>query len=646
MTLPIPRLLQALELAALWVTTFVFPLLVMPGVTFDEFKVPKMALLLAGVGLAAGARIARSGFSEVESLDKRMLAIAGLVVITLTISWALSDFKEWSLIGQYYRYQGLVPYILFTAYGVLAATSFRGRTHEIAWAVTLAAALTGLYSLIQAFHLDPLFVVSTPEGLQPSFSTIGNSNFAGGWHALALPVSIGLLLRESGRKREIAVATSALITCGVYFSFSQGAWLAAVGAAIAFTGFIASRRFAKGGLPGLLGAALMGVIAVAAVISVLYSESALSLLGPTIQDRAWGWKGAIESWRDNPLAGRGPNTFALFAHEYSPFNERFHLGYRDDPHSVPLFFLASSGIIGAIGYLGAVAWVLTASSRTALKKKDPLAIGMAASMIAYAIQALVSIDDPSLRLGFWGLGGAALAAATDPTHTRAAYAIKAPAFRTGAAAIAGTLVISISGVGAWRFLEADRSARTGADAALDNDPSVTVDAFERARALRDDRWYAQLAGKNIGELAARRDAAGARLFERMQQHFNSVVGPPSPFALFTEGRLTDAWAEKVDPGVKDRALHLLRRAHDLDPGELDHALYLAFILGDVGADQEAIELLKAYLKFDIQNARFWSGWALVNARAGRDSVAWAVIQSHNLDVGDPQVRQTLELLFD
>ena len=646
MTSRIPRLLHAVELGVLWATTFLFPLLVLPGVTYDEFKVPKMALLLAGVGIAAGARIARAGAQQVEPLNKHMLAVAAVVVLPLAVSWAFSEFKEWSLVGQYYRYQGLLPYMLFAAYGVLVATSFKGRTREIAWAVTLSASLTGLYSVIQAFHLDPLFIVGAAEGLQPSFSTIGNSNFSGGWHALALPVSLGLLFHERGRQREIAVVTSVLIACGVLFSFSQGAWLAALGSVIAFAGFVGSRRFTRASVFGLVGAALIGVVAAGAVAAVMVSESAASFLGVTIQDRAWGWEAAIESWGDSPLVGRGPNTFALFAHEYSPFNERFHLGYRDDPHSVPLFFLASSGIIGAIGYLGAVAWILAASSRSALENRDPLVIGMAAGVIAYAIQALVSIDDPTLRLGFWGIGGAALAAAVVPTRTRAARVSNSSAFKAGAAAIAGILVIGMAGVGSWRFLEADRSARTGADAALDNNPSAAVDAFERARTLRDDRLYAQLAGKNIGELATRRGAAGKELFEQMQRHFGSVVGPPSPFALFTEGRLTDAWAEKVDPSMKERAIQLLRQAHEADPGELDHALYLASILGDVGEHEQAIDVLESYLEYDIQSVRFWNTWALVNARAGHDSVAWETIQSKDLPAADPQVRRTIELLFD
>ena len=644
MTQRIPRLLQAIELGALWVTTFLFPLLVLPGVTYDEFKVPKMALLLAGVGLAAGARIARLGVSHVQPLDKRMLAISGLLVVPLTISWALSDFKEWSLVGQYYRYQGLLPYVLFAAYGVLVATSFRGRERYIAWAITLAASLTGLYSLVQAFHLDPLFPVNAADGLQASFSTVGNSNFSGGWHAVALPVSLGLFLNERGRKREITTVTSALIACGVLFSSSQGAWLAGVGALMAFTGFIASRRFALAGLLGLLGAAVMGLIAAGAVISVSYSETALSLLGQTVQDRAWGWEAAIESWRDNPLAGRGPNTFALFAHEYSPFEERFQSSYRDDPHSVPLFFLASSGIIGAIGYLSAVAWLVAASSRSALEKTSPLAAGMAGSLIAYAIQALVSIDDPTLRLAFWGLGGAALAATT--SAVRVPGPARSPGFKVVAASIVGILVMGIAGIGSWRFFEADRAARRGENAALDNKATAAVSAFERARSLRDDRWYGQLAGKRIGELGTRRGAAGRPLFEQMQQHFASLPGPPSTFALFTEGRLTDAWAEKVDPGAKGRAVQLIRQAHAVDPGELEHALYLASILGDVGKPMQALEVLEEYLKYDAQGPRFWSAWALANARAGHDSVAWAIIESRDLEVTDLWVKRAIELILD
>lgn len=636
--------LSKVERIALWGTTFLFPLIVLPGVTLDEFKVPKLAVLVLGVGIAVAARIAQAG--PREKLDQRMLLAGALLMVPLTASWLLSDFKGWSFLGQYFRYQGVLPYMLFAVYGTLMATAFKGRARTIAWAVGLAAGMTGLFSVIQVVGLDPLFFVS--GGLHPAFSTIGNSNFAGAWHAMAFPVMIGLAVSERARAREIAIALSALIALGILLSFSQGAWIASIGGSIALAGLLAGRRLGSARGIGLLLSGALAILAVASVIAVSFSDSALNLLGPTIQDRAWAWEAAIDSWKANPLIGRGPNTFALFAHEYSPFSERSNLtflDYRDDPHSVPLFFLASTGILGALGYISAVAVILRWTWKAAVDRADPVTMGAAAGLVAYCIQALVSLDDPTVRLAFWALAGAGLAGSyaqsSLPSVAVRDTRLSPRLPRFGAALLVLTAAFGTS----WAFLYADISIRAGAEAALDNSADAASEAFDRGLSLRDDDWYRYVAGKNTGELAVRRGLRGRDLFVDMQDHFASMRVPSTPLALLTEGRLTNAWAEKVDAGEKERALRLLREAHQIDPGGVDSAVAFAVVLSEMDRHREALAVLSLYTPNDPAYTGFWETWALINARAGNEQVAWEVVQYRGLDVESERVRETLELLI-
>lgn len=647
MTSSVDSVLAKVERSALWTTTFLFPLLVLPGITVDEFKAPKMALLILGVGIAGAARLARIGGGTLERLDRRMLAAGALLLAPQAISWAFSDLKEWSLVGQYLRYQGLLPYALFAAFGLLVATAFRGRTRSLAWAICLSAGVTGLYSVIQAVELDPLFLVSGPRRLDAAFSTIGNTNFAGSWHAMTFPVAIGLIASEKGRPREVAVGLSALIALGIFLSFSEGPWVAAVGGSAVLAGLMLGRRFDFARGVSLLVAATLAVLVVAAVISVSHSDRALALFGATVQDRAWAWEAAVESWSDDPLVGRGPNTFALFAHSFSPFEERANLSsldYRDDPHSVPLFFLASTGLLGLLGYAGAVGLVLRWTWIGAVKSADPLMMGIAAGLVSYGIQALVSLDDPTLRLAFWALAGAGLAGRVvdDSSGSTAPQPHRTPQI----AAFVAAFVVLIGGCTAsWSYLGADIAVRTGIEAALDNQADEATEAFERGLSLRDDDWYRLLAGRRTGELALRRGAEGEPLFESMQEHFAAMSVPRTPRALLMEGRLTNAWAENVDPAFKVRALELLSEAHRIDPGGVDSAVIFALALSESGRHDEALDVLRPYVKGDPAYTGFWETWALINARAGNEQAAWEIIQSRGLSVENQQVRRALELLI-
>ena len=646
MTSSVDDLLRRAERVTLWATTFLFPLLVLPGITYDEFKVPKVTLLLLGVGIAGSARLARMGRKVFTEFDGRMMAVAGLLLVPLTISWTFSDLKEWALMGQYFRYQGLLPYALFALYGVLVSAAFKGRARTIAWALVLSGAATGIYSLIQAFHLDPLFPVSTTGGFQPTFSSVGNSNFSGAWHAMTLPVAIGLSLSEHGRRREISIVVSLLIVPGVFFSASQGAWLAASGGLLAFAGLLIGRRSKIARVLCFLAVGVLAFVAVGTVVAVTLSDKALELLGPTIQDRAWGWEAALEAWKADPIVGRGPNTFALFSHQFSAVEERiFAFDYTDDPHSVPLFFLASSGLLGALGYLAATAAALWTAFTTFARRPDPLVIGLAAALVAYALQALISLDDPTLRLAFWGITGAVVA-----SRHKAPIASESPATEPSlnslsyAGVPAACILMGIAVILSWRFVVADAEVRAGVDAALDKRADKATSSFDRAIELREDVWYRYVAGKSLGELATRTE--NEELFLEMQEHFAAPTVPRPPWSLVTEALLTNAWAEKVDPDAKPRALELLQRAHETDPGGLAGAMNLALVLGDTGRHDDALDVLRSFIPYGIQNQTFWSTWALANARAGNHSIAWEVIQERDLSPADPRVSEALRLILD
>mgnify|MGYP001355753031 CR=1 FL=1 len=126
------------------------------------------------------------------------------------------------------------------------------------------------------------------------------------------------------------------------------------------------------------------------------STQALSNYNPnrlltTASNRWVWWKEAAGAFSDRPLGGWGAGSFGVV-----------HLLYRRDtlpvqqPHSVPLQFLAETGIAGALLGLGAFVLLLGAAARSvrgrAQGSERLLAAALLAGAVAYAVHSLYDWD--------------------------------------------------------------------------------------------------------------------------------------------------------------------------------------------------------------------------------------------------------------
>lgn len=618
--------------AVLWLVIVLVPLSMAPRWSLDEFNTPKINLFMVGLGIALVLRAVSWWKGEHFQVPMALAVAAGTLTTGLLVSWLFSPYREWAFMGRYLRYQGLLPYVLFVLFALLVADVFRGREHSIATALMTAGAIAGLYSIIQAFRLDPILPVISGSRLQPAFSTIGNSNFAGGFQAIALPIAAGVALRASGRRRDLALASGFLILCGLIFSASEGAWLAGAGGICVLLGLSLPTQLKRVRIALLITAGAAGVFAITAVAATMASETAASLFGPTVVVRANGWETAFSAWRDRPAIGWGPNTLALLGFEYRSLDEALTaVDYADDPHSVPIAFLGSTGLVGALAYIGAISTVLTVVLRAAWSKRTPLLVGFSAGLSAYAIQSFVSVDDVTIRAAFWATAGGALALAAGSGGARGTQesALASSRKRNSILNLLATATLVCLGLAiTWqgvRLSIADRAMYVGTERAKEDDVGATSD-FRRAISFYDDIEYRFAAGVFTGELGVRKGAAGRELFEEMRRHFEAIGTLRDPTMLIAEARLLHVWAARVDPDVQEEALELFRAAHMADPGNTAPAVYLATALSDVGQARAAIETLSPYVRRDPPFPTFWGAWALVNAKGGTEAEARAAVE--------------------
>lgn len=625
------------------------PVLVAPSVTLDPFNVPKFALLLAGCSIVTGLWCVQIFMGQSPKIVPQDVIVPAAIVVPLLVGWSFSPYRSWALLGQYPRLQGLLPYLLFALFAVEVAVLLRGQGRKIAWAVAGAGALVGLGQLAGVMGYSPT------GGLSEA-STIGNSNFVGGFLAITFPLALYLWISSGkgwSRTKVVAISATILIGEGLVLSFSEGGQAAALAGGLILVGCRAKSRWIR------IGAAASTV----AIAMALVGAVAVPLLRPiggfTATLRSYWWGSAVAVASEAPLVGRGPNAFALEGSRYRPLEDvlahrRFLPGFTplevdhqtsDDPHSVPLSFLVGAGGLGLAGLTTAAVWLTRKAAR--LRTDQGVGAALFAAMGAYLVQALVSVDEVSLRLGFWTcLGGflACLPPRTVPDTPHASPRLAAPGRGVAGFFVGGAILVA--GLwGAFSFARADQLARSGAVAFAQDNVRVGERDLGAALALRDDPTYRQILAEYLGISALEGEPGGAALIAKMRDINSYLADVPDVGALHAYARLMHYWGEH-DPPADRAAIQIYERAARLDPNNPLILIEQAEALVDLGQVDAALDLLEPLTaELDQAMPEFWGALAMIRVQEGdHRGAAEAVEAGTQLDPRDCRVSLARELL--
>ena len=266
-----------------------------------------------------------------------------------------------------------------------------------------------------------------------------------------------------------------------------------------------ARRTAGRALAGLaIAAALVGGVALVANAGRVADEfrggevsnDPTRFLNASSNNRLAWWREALDISADDPLKGAGANTFEVARKRY-----RENASAVSEPHSVPLQFLAGTGIVGLALFLALVA-AAGAAAVGALRRlagiERDAAAALAVALALWLVHALVDYDWDFVAVTGPALFAAGVLAAAGLPARRAPGLLAA----AGAAALALAAVVSV----ATPWL-AERELRK-VNVALDRgELEAANDAVERARSLDPLSLQPVFADARVAEQRRREVAA-------------------------------------------------------------------------------------------------------------------------------------------
>jgi tetratricopeptide (TPR) repeat protein len=622
----------------------------------DPFNVPKLVLLMIGVTLAGAIRLAELSQGAKAQAMKHMLVPAVAIGGPLLIAWVFSDYRDYALFGLYGRFQGLIPYLVVIAFGLLLVDAFAGRARDLAWGVLLAGGFVGGYGLVQIIGADPFTWAVGGEETNQALSSIGNPNFSGGLLGVFVPVGVAMYFDEKKRRTKVAIITLLMIG-GCYVAFSQGGYAAAVAGSAVVLGFKLSERWRIAKILGALAALAVAVFLVGAVVFTIFADR----FGPfeyTVASRGWWWEAAVGTWTESPVVGAGPNSFFVEANPHRPLADALYWNFNiaDDPHSVLFAFLANAGALGVIGFLTVLGFAVREGCK--LDRTNMVGVAFLGGVIAYFTQAFISIDEVSLRVALWtmlaGLVASLLPAPQEvrsrPKAARARRGrkrapVREPVRRWPVLPLVGLAALAALWYGGG-FLVADGRFHQGALLWQQERFPEARRQYELALSFRDDYEYRRRYARQLAQQVGQEGDVYGRYYERATELLSFLDDFPQVNTVVEQARLVRARAQ-VELELQDRALEIYARAFRIDPLNPIIRVEYAGLLLDKAREQEAADLMEAFADEmgRDQYPDFWGMLAWTRALVGDEAGAREAIDiALALNPDEPNAQQAQEVL--
>lgn len=384
---------------------------------FDPINTPKQIILFSSAAWLGGFLVLKSQKKlkvQIFKIDLRLEIILLVFVLFQFISAVFSEDKLTGIIGENNRKNGALTYLALVIVFIYTARYFSQINYEkFMLFMILISFLLAFYGILQ-FTGNDFQDWSNPYN--PVILTVGNPNFASALLAI-LGVLLFSCLFVKQCKQFIRLLSGVVLTmvCVVIYKSDsiQGLVVLVLGSSLVLGCVLLFSPRTKrlslvffSALTGFLILAVMGMLQVGPLQSILYKGS--------VTVRGYYWRAAWKMFTENPILGVGTDQYGNYFRYYRDAGYSLNYGFEitsTNAHNVYLQFLSTGGIIVGLAYLLFILLIFKSGlvylfKSTSTKEAKLKFIGLYFAWVAYLIQGVVSIDNISLAIWGWFLGGA------------------------------------------------------------------------------------------------------------------------------------------------------------------------------------------------------------------------------------------------
>lgn len=277
------------------------------------------------------------------------LIVFFIFLISQTISTIFSIDRHTSFFGYYSRLNGglLSTLVYFILALILSSVNSENLTAKIIKYSLISGFLISIYGILEHFGIDKNYWVQDVQARV--FSTFGQPNWLAAYLCILIPLAIDKLI--SSPRLSYFVYLISYIFCLIFTKSKSGLIALAISLFVYFVLKI-SKKF-------LFTLPLIGLVFFFILKSstTVYDPNSKLLITSSSDIRKIVWVGAINLWRNFPLIGTGPETFAYSYYWVRPaahnLTSEWDFVY-NKAHNEYLNQLATSGAFGFFTYLALI----------------------------------------------------------------------------------------------------------------------------------------------------------------------------------------------------------------------------------------------------------------------------------------------------
>lgn len=408
----------------------------------ELFEVPKMLIVYGLSTIVLTLTLLKFVLDKKIVLPKNTVVYIFLIFLafqTLSTIFSIDPFT--SVFGYPTRLNGglfsqLAYFIIFVCALInlnKATWQSQREASEMLIAISVIGAFAvSLWGIPSHFGWDPTCFILTNKltsacwqaEFQPTlriFATLGQPNWLASYLVLVFPLSLVLLLlNRAKRSRIIFGFASAAIFLALLFTNSRAGIAGAVLAIAVFTTLLGKNYLLKNIK------IVIPLIVVIAIIFAGFGSTLVTRVKELQSGKAAGgtetsvirlivWQGALDIFKNHPLLGTGPETFAYAYQKVRPIahnNTTEWDFFYNKAHNEFLNYLANTGILGTLGYLSLLYFVLLRlykTSKDADRQTQLIAKGTIAGILGYQLTILFGFSVVATQTIMYLLAATALA---------------------------------------------------------------------------------------------------------------------------------------------------------------------------------------------------------------------------------------------